>query len=255
MTMKRIHKNELKIDRQKVKLQVNNHDLLFRKNQQTKHSVLLPNTVRCIITGPSNCGKTNVIITLLEHENGLKFENVYVYSKSLNQDKYVYLRDILLGPIKGISCFHYDNSEDILEPSKANQNSVFIFDDVACSKQNIIREYFCMGRHNSVDCFYLHQSYAKISKHLIRDNANALIVFKVDDLNLKHIYMDHVSADMTFPKFKYICSLCWKHPYGFLSIFKDFDVNKGGYRIGFHDFINPDTISDKMINSIENKSV
>ncbi|KYQ48820.1 hypothetical protein ALC60_12125 [Trachymyrmex zeteki] len=37
-----------------------------------------------------------------------------------------------------------------------------------------------MGRHAHVDCFYLCQTYAKISKHLIRDNANLLILFKQD---------------------------------------------------------------------------
>lgn len=48
-----------------------------------KHSALLPNTMRCIIAGPSNCGKTNLLISLIESENGLKFENIYIYSNLL----------------------------------------------------------------------------------------------------------------------------------------------------------------------------
>lgn len=82
-----------------------------------------------------------------------------------------------------------------------------------------------MERHNDVNCFYLHQSYANISKHLIRDNANVIILFKQDDLNLKHIYEDHVGVDMTFEKFKNLCSFCWKNPYGCLTIFKDNKIN------------------------------
>jgi len=64
-----------------------------------------------------------------------------------------------------------------------------------------------MGRHADVDCFYLCQTYTKISKHLIRDNANLLILFKQDDINLKHVYNDHVNIDMSYEDF---CDLCCK---------------------------------------------
>lgn len=39
-----------------------------------------------------------VMINLIEHGNGLKFKNVYVYSKSLYKPKYIYLEK-LLNPI------------------------------------------------------------------------------------------------------------------------------------------------------------
>ncbi|KAJ8874478.1 hypothetical protein PR048_025338 [Dryococelus australis] len=42
----------------------------------------------CIIAGPSGCGKTCVLLSLLEEENGLRFNTVYIYSKSLQQQKY-----------------------------------------------------------------------------------------------------------------------------------------------------------------------
>lgn len=47
-----------------------------------KHGTLFLNTIRCIISDPSNCGKTNVLIGLITHENGLR---LYIYSKSFNQ--------------------------------------------------------------------------------------------------------------------------------------------------------------------------
>lgn len=40
-------------------------------------------------------GETNVMIILLEYENGSKFKNVYVYSKSVYQAKDVYLETLL----------------------------------------------------------------------------------------------------------------------------------------------------------------
>ena len=154
----------MKIIQQNTTLPVDNHDL--EQMSTNKHSLLLPSSIRCIIVGPSNCGKTNVMLTLIEHPNGLKFKNVYLYSKSLYQPKYLYLEK-LLKPIKGMGYFPFDNSEEILTPSQAKQHSIFIFDDVACDKQDVIREYFSMGRHNHIDCFYLSQAYAKIAKHLI----------------------------------------------------------------------------------------
>lgn len=43
-----------------------------------RHSELFPNNVRCIIAGASGYGKTNVLISLIESEHGLKFENLYL---------------------------------------------------------------------------------------------------------------------------------------------------------------------------------
>lgn len=61
-----------------------------------------------------------------------------------------------------------------------------IFDDVACEKQNNIRNYFTMGRHNNIYTFYLCQTYSYVQKQLIRDNANLIILFKQDERNLRH---------------------------------------------------------------------
>ena len=91
----------------------------------------------------------------------------------------------------------------------ARPNSFFIFDDVACDKQ-AMREYFSMGHHSNVDCFYLCQTYAKISKHLIRDDTNLLILFKQDCTNLKHIYNDHVNTDMSYDEFCLLYRDCWQ---------------------------------------------
>lgn len=206
-----------------------------------KHSVLLPNSIRCIICGPSNCGKTNVIINLLESPNGLRFENVYVYSKSLFQPKYQRLYTIL-SSIKGIGIYMFPSNDDVIPLKDVKPNSVFIFDDVVFDKQNNIREYFCMCRHKNVDCFYLSQSYAHIPKHLIRENANLVVLFKQDGMNLKHIYNDFsLSVDMTFDTFKTICQRCWNEKYGFLVIDTERTPTDGKYRMQFDKFISIST--------------
>lgn len=204
--------------------------------RQRRHSELLPDFIRCIICGPSNCGKTNVMIALLQDPNGLKFQNVYLYSRTSFQPKYVNLGKIF-SKIKGLGFFVYPNSTNIISPSSAKRNSVFIFDDVASDKQDIMKSYFSMARHSLVDCFYLIQTYSRVPKQLIRDNANVIIAFRQDEMNLRHIFDDHVSPDMSFDQFRQMCATCWTDKHGFLVIDKESESNNGRYRKGFDVYI------------------
>lgn len=204
--------------------------------KKIKHSILLPNTIRCIICGPSNCGKTNVMLTLLLHENGLKFQHIYLYSKTTFQPKYRFLFQVMKR-IPGAKLYVYNDNNEVLSPNDALMNSIMIFDDVACENQTNIRNYFAMGRHRQLDCFYLTQTYSKIPKQLLRDNANLLIIFKQDDTNLKHIYNEHVNTDIAWHTFKQLCSAIWQDPFNFLLINKDCTINNGRYRQCFDTFI------------------
>lgn len=92
--------------KQPITLSITNIDVKTQQSKNvdsSKHSVLFPNNIRCII-------KTNIIISLIEDPNGLIFENIYLYSMSLYQPKYVYLREIL-GHIEEIG-FHIFSSND-----------------------------------------------------------------------------------------------------------------------------------------------
>lgn len=202
----------------------------------SRHGELLPNSVRCIISGPSNCGKTNLLIGLLMHENGLRFQNIYVYSKTLQQPKYVFLEKVL-ERVPSVSFQKYHGNEEVLAVQDAKPNSVIIFDDVACENQNNMRDYFAMGRHKHIDCFYLNQTYSKIPKQLVRDNANLIVLFKQDDINLKHVYEEHVNTDMTWNEFRDMCSKIWTEPFNYVVINKDCLKNKGCYRKRFDTFV------------------
>lgn len=225
----------MRLVQQSTMLPIQNFDLYTGGGLSPKrHGPLLPSSVRCIVVGPSNSGKTNAVFNVMFDQNGLNFENLYVFSKSLNQPKYEFLQSVLP---KEIGYFAFDDNSNVIHPKEARKNSVFIFDDIACENHDNIRNYFCMGRHNYIDTFYLGQTYSRIPKQLIRDNANMLIVFKQDDMNLRHIYSDHVNTDMPFDKFKQLCSLVWKDKYGFLVISKDSELNEGRYRKQFDNYI------------------
>lgn len=219
-------------------LQVINFDKFTQSEKKEKrHGKYLPDSIRAVFCGPSNCGKTNALLTLITHPNGLRFENIYLYSKSLKQPKYTLLQRFL-ELVNGVEYFPFNEHEEVVTPSDARPNSIFIFDDIACEKQDNVRAFFSMGRHEIVDCFYLCQTYAHIPKHLVRDNANFVVLFKQDEMNLKHVYDDHVNTDMSYGEFKNMCSECWKSDkYGFMTIDKDSEINEGRYRKGFDSFL------------------
>lgn len=227
----------MRIVKQKVRLTVKNVDPSSASSEGSRHGVLFPNTIRALIVGPSGCGKTNLIFAMLTNENGIRFHNLYVYSKTLNQPKYQMLFDILKD-IEEIKLFTFYENEKVIPPEKALPNSVFIFDDVICENQDIVRSYFSRGRHNQVDVFYLAQSFARVPKQLLRDNSNFIILFKQDETNLKHVYMDHCSGDMKYSEFKDFCTTCWsKGRFEFVTISKECERDNGRYRHGFDSFV------------------
>lgn len=210
-------------------------DVEGEEEQKNPHSPLFPGYVRALACGRSGSGKTSAILSLLTSPNGLCFKNVYVYSKSLHQPKYQFLRSVL-EPMKGIGYYTFSENDDVIPPSKARPHSIFIFDDVSCERQQIIKSYFTMGRHFNINVFYLCQSYAHAPKQLVRDNLNFIILFNQDDLNLKHIYSNHVNTDMSYAQFKDFCTSSWSEPFNFVVIDKDSPMNKGRYRRNFNDF-------------------
>ena len=136
----------MQFESQPIKLPIVNFDSLVQnEKKETQHGHLLPNSVRAIFCGPSNCGKTNALLTLLIHPNGLRFENVYVYLKSLNQPNYNFLEKVL-ELVNGVEYYSFNEHEDVIIPSEAHLNSVFIFDDVACEKLDNIKEFFFYGQ-------------------------------------------------------------------------------------------------------------
>lgn len=241
---------DFKIVEQKTKLPIDNAN--FEKSfttgsssssvlsERKVHGSLFPDYIRGLVVGKSGCGKTNLIITLLLHKNGLKFSNVYLVSKSLYQTKYETLKKVFkLLPQIGLYCF--SNSEELPSPDKCKLHSVVIFDDVSSTNElnTKMREYFSMARHRLISVFLLCQSYARISKALIRDNANFIILFRQDALNLKHVYDDHLSADdIKFEKFLNVCKYAWnKSKHGFVVLDLEKNLYKGRLRCSFHHFI------------------
>lgn len=201
----------------------------IQPNHTDKHAAFFPRNIFCVIAGSTGSGKTNLMINLLLNEKTLKYKDVYIYSPTIYQPAYQYLKkrfsklEGIMKTTAGVDVKignFFENDEEIKNPKELDPeaNHIMIFDDVMLSDQNTIKEYFCKGRHNNVNVFYLCQSLLKISKHCIRDNANIFILFHQDVKTLKYFHEMHVSGDMDFKEFKAFCDNCWREKHGYAVI-------------------------------------
>ena len=234
---------------------------------------LYPNhPVRCIITGPSNAGKsvflTNLILNIIN-----EYDKIYIYSPSLHQDLYQKLIkcfsnyipiqiietilnekdiDVVIEEIVNNKDFQKsdtetetnENIEGLKFPQKYENNSIIILDDLNEKKINIekIPAMFKRGRHTNLSIFIISQDYYELLKRTIRCNGNVFHSFKPNNyLDVRNIYQDKASMDMTLDEFKYLTSTCWNKIYQPLTIDMTKDKYTGRHRLGLNSIFVPDS--------------
>lgn len=78
----------IRIVKQFTSLSIENE--AFQEEQQKKYDSLFSATVRCFFVGASNCGTTNIMLNLIVHESGLKFEKVCINENHyINQNMFI----------------------------------------------------------------------------------------------------------------------------------------------------------------------
>ena len=235
--------------------------------------ILYPNhPVRCIITGPSECGKsvflTNLILNIVN-----EYDKIYIYSPSLHQDLYQRLikcfsnnipihiipnilneEDIIIVIEEIVNNKDFQKSdteietfesiEDLKFPQEYESNSIIILDDLNQKEMDDprVQAMFKRSRHNNSCVFILSQDYYELSKKTIRCNGNIIHIFKPNNfLDVRNLYQDKASMDMTLDEFKYLTSICWKKSYQPLTINMTKDKYTGRYRLGLNSIFVPDT--------------
>ena len=158
------------------------------KNLYPKHPC------RCIITGPSNVGKsyflTNIILNIIN-----EYDKIYIYSPSLHQDLYQRLikcfsnyipiniipnilneddLDIVIEEVINNKDFEksdveietFDNIEDLKYPQEYPNNSIIILDDLNQKEMDDprVQAMFKRSRHNNLSIFIISQDYYELSK-------------------------------------------------------------------------------------------
>ena len=220
-------------------------DYSWRTITKRENSPLLPQNIRGLIIGKSNCGKTTLLLNLLLQPAWLDYNHLYVFGKSLHQPEYKILKKGLeeglskrqisnlflqqnvlaranLSPLEAIEEYNgikeggiiadfYDDCSNIPDPSTLNmtEKNLLILDDCFLGKQNAAEAYYTRGRHNNCDTLYISQNYFRLPRQTIRENANLIILFQQDAKNLSHIYADHCSSDMSKEEFKEFCQKVW----------------------------------------------
>ena len=237
--------------------------------------ILYPNhPVRCIITGPSERGKsvflTNLILNIIN-----EYDKIYIYSPSLHQELYQKL-------IKGFSNYNYipiniisniineddidrvieekinnkdfqksdieietfDNIGELKYPQEYENNIVIILDDLNEKEINNekIQAMFKRGRHNNLSIFIISQDYYELPKKTIRANGNIYHIFKPNNfIDVLNLYQNKASMDMTLNEYKSLTSNCWNEKYQPLTIDMSKDKYQGRYRLGLKNIFVPNS--------------
>ena len=214
--------------------------------KKRNNSPLLPENVRGLIIGKSNCGKTTLLLNLLLQTDWLDYDHLYVFGKTLHQQEYRILKkgfevglskkqianifvnqsefdkikqpaleviDLYAGVKKGnIKAEFFENCASIPDPTNLNveDKNLLILDDCFLGPQNKAEAYYTRGRQNNCDTFYISQSYFRLPRHSVRENSNFIILFPQDAKNLHHIYADHCEGDMSLEEFKRFCRTVWE---------------------------------------------
>jgi hypothetical protein len=173
------------------------------------------------IVGPSNSGKTNILIHII---NTCKnFDKIYLYAKKLDEPLYQYLikhwGDI--GTRHGLNLIEYSNdvSQTIdVDEIDENKQNLLIFDDMVTEKHlKGVEELFIRGRKQNASIIFISQSYFSIPKN-IRLNCDYFVITKMGNKKeLIEIAKDH-TTDINNDKFKEIYREATKDHYSVLVI-------------------------------------
>ena len=234
---------------------------------------LYPNhPVRCIVTGPSECGKsvflTNLILIIIN-----EYDKIYMYSPSLHQDFHHKLikcfsncipininpinsneedTDIVIEDIVNNKGFEksdteietYESIEELKFPQEYDDGGIIILDDLNEKEMNDprVQAMFKRSRHNSLSILIISQDYYELPKRTIRATGNIYHIIKPNNfLDVRNIYRDKAAMDMTLDEFKYLTSTCWNKNYQPLTIDMTKNAYDGRYRLGLKSIFVPDS--------------
>ena len=228
--------------------------------------------VRCIITGPSNVGKS-VFLTNLFLNIFNEHDKIYIYSPSLHQELHqklikcfsIYIPihiipnilieediDVVIEEIVNNKDFEksdteietYESVEELKYPQEYDNGGIIILDDLNEKEMNDPRVQAMLkrSRHNNLSIFNISQDYYEFSKKTIRANGNIYHIFKPNNfLDVRNIYQDKASMDLTFDEFKYLTSTSWNKNQQPLTIDMTKDKFCGRYRLGLNSLFVPHT--------------
>ena len=125
-----------------------------------------------------------------------------------------------------------------------------ILDDLIGKEMNDppVQAIFKRSRHNNSSIFIISQDYYELPKKTIRANGNIYHIFKPNNfLDVRNIYQDKASLDMTLNEIKYLTSTCWNDKYQPLINDMTKDKYHGRYRLGLNSIFVPNSSPRQII--------
>ena len=239
------------------------------KKKKRENNPLLPSSLRGLIVGKSNSGKTVLLLNLLLRDGWLDYNNLLVFGNSLHQEEYqiikkgfeiglgkkqlsnVFKNQEFVAPFtalgnyqgetpKEITAEFYEDCDAIPDPKALDpkKKNLIILDDCYLGKQSKAGSYYSRGRHNNCDSLYISQNYFMLPRGSVRENSNIIILFPQNSKSVQHIYQDHCT-DLPFEEFKELCDSIWKVKYNFLTIDLTSSPLNGKYRQNLESFYIP----------------
>ena len=120
-------------------------------------------------------------------------------------------------------------------PQEYEDGGIIILDDLNEKEMNDprVQAMFKRSRHNNLSIFIISQDCYELPEKMIRANGNIYHISKLNNfLDVRNIYQDKASMDMTLDEFKYLTSTCWNQNYQPLTIDMTKDKDQGRYRLG-----------------------
>ena len=158
------------------------YDTPKKETNKRRLNDIFPEDFRCLITGQSNCGKTNLLMHILRRPL-VFYDKIIMYTNNGHQDKLKDLESLMNDISKkiGYNVLEIKNSDEIMDTSDYDNTSrkVVVFDDlINCNDkiQSKIANHFTDGRHHCVSPMYLSQSYYDVPQK-IRLNCSHMALY------------------------------------------------------------------------------
>ena len=138
----------------------------------------------------------------------------------------------------------FDSIEEKKYPQDNEKNSIIIVDDLKEKEINNdeIQAMFKQRCDNNLTIFIISQDHCERPKRMIRANGNIYHIFKPNSLlDVRNIYQDKASMDMTLDEYKYLTSTCWNEQYQPLTIDMTKNRYTGCYRLGLNSIFVPNS--------------
>ena len=186
------------------------------KKFKQRYSFMPNDTFRMLICGNSGSGKINLLLHMLL--SLLCYDEIFLYAKNLDQEKYQILIDEMNKISKELGFDVITISNDKIIPIKdlgyEDNQKLVIFDDYVCEKnQKQIVDYFIQGRHKNCSVIYLSQSFYKTPRD-IRLNCSHYFIYEFPSSRERNMISSELGVDKE--KFK----KATKKPFSFLYVDK-----------------------------------